>query len=136
MAPGDYDYFLHKKSQEEGEEADLFRSEERIEAAHHHFQAAPKTPAPGGAEEKAAAPAPGAGFKTKEQKRREAEERQAKSRRDQEEKRKTDIRKGLQESESLLLSEMAKPETHQNPARVKDLSHRLGEIQKQIKSLA
>ena len=32
--PGDYDYFLHKKSQEEGDEGELFRSEERIEAAH------------------------------------------------------------------------------------------------------
>ncbi len=35
MYPGDYDYFLHKKSQEEGDEGELFRSEERIEAAHH-----------------------------------------------------------------------------------------------------
>lgn len=32
--PGDYDYFLHKKAVEEGEEAELFRSEETIEAAH------------------------------------------------------------------------------------------------------
>jgi ATP-binding cassette, subfamily F, member 3 len=131
--PGDYDYFLHKKSKEEGEEAELFRSEERIEAAHHRAQPAAKpepAPAP-----RLAAPA-GSGFKSKEQKRREAEERQTRSRLEQEAKRKADIRKGLQEAESLLLSEMAKLETHQNPGRVKDLTHRLGEIQKQIKTLS
>src|SRR6185436_10315093 len=33
--PGDYDYFLHKKSQEDSEEGELFRSEERIEKEHH-----------------------------------------------------------------------------------------------------
>jgi ATP-binding cassette subfamily F protein 3 len=33
--PGDYDYFLHKKSQEDSEEGELFRTEELIEEAHH-----------------------------------------------------------------------------------------------------
>ena len=44
--------------------------------------------------------------------------------------------KGLRETESLLMSEMARQETHQNAARVKDLSQRLGDIQKQIKALS
>ena len=34
--PGNYDYFLHKKSQEEGDEGELFRSEEKVEAAINH----------------------------------------------------------------------------------------------------
>ena len=134
--PGDYDYFLHKKSQEEGDEGDLFRSEERIEAAHH---ASPglSAPSPIGrgtalAQGEATVVPP---RKTKEQKRQEAEERQARFRREQEAKRKQDVLKQLKEAESLLLSEMSRLETHQNPARVKELSQRLGEIQKQIKAL-
>jgi ATP-binding cassette, subfamily F, member 3 len=131
--PGDYDYFLHKKSKEEGEEAELFRSEERIEAEHHHSppvsaSAAPKPDA------SSSAPKP-SGFKSKEQKRKEAEERQAAYRREQDVKRKEAVRKNLKESEELLLSELAKPETYQNTARAKDLQQRLGEIQKQLKQL-
>ncbi len=125
--PGDYDYFLHKKSQEEGEEGELFRSEERIEAAHHSASAPLLKELP------AVPPTPVR--KSKEQKRLEAEARQAKYRQEQELKRKQEVLKQLKESEALLLSEMARLETHQNPARVKDLSARLGEIQKQIKTL-
>ena len=66
--------------------------------------------------------------------RREAEERNARYRLDQEKKRKDDVRKQLKESESLLLSEMSRLETHQDPARVADLSRRLGDIQKQLKA--
>jgi len=73
--------------------------------------------------------------KTKEQKRLEAEQRQSKYRQEQEIKRKQDVVKQLKEAESLLLNEMGRLETHQNPARVKELSQRLGEIQKQIKAL-
>jgi len=132
--PGDYDYFLHKKSQEDSEEGELFRSEERIEAAHH----APAVVARPGSDpsvNKGSDPSrPPSTFKTKEQKRREAEERQAAYRRAQEEKRKLDIIKGLKDAESLILSELERPATHQNPARVAELSKRLGEIQKQIRS--
>jgi ATP-binding cassette, subfamily F, member 3 len=128
--PGDYDYFLHKKSKEEGEEGELFRSEERIEAEHHRAPpvsvSKPASPP--------AAPRP-SGFKSKEQKRKEAEERQAAYRREQEVKRKEDVRKSLKDSEGLLLSELAKPDTYQNAARAKDLQQRLGEIQKQLKQL-
>jgi len=148
--PGDYDYFLHKKSQEEGEEGELFRSEERIEAAHH---AAAVTPTDlHGRGRPLCLPAISGGHggpplrsrdddktpprKTKEQKRLEAEERQARYRREQEAKRKQDVLRQLKETESLLLSEMARLETHQSPSRVKELSQRLGEIQKQIKTLA
>jgi hypothetical protein len=46
-----------------------------------------------------------------------------------------DVLKQVKDAESLLLSEMARLETHQNPACVKELSQRLGEIQKQIKAL-
>jgi len=140
--PGDYDYFLHKKSNEEGDEAELFRSEERIEAAHHHPSAGLLAPLPAGrqalpdgrgtggpqGEAKSAVPR-----KSKEQKRLEAEQRQARYRQEQEIKRKQEVVKQLKEAEALLLSEMARQETHQNAARVKELSQRLGEIQKQIK---
>lgn len=147
--PGDYDYFLHKKSQEDSEEGELFRSEERIEKEHHHKPSPPKGTVGGpstsetlidprqqsagmttGVEPSKAA----SGFKTKEQKRREAEERQAAYRRAQEDKRKQDILKGLKEAEDLIVSELGREATHQNPARVKDLTQRLGDIQKQIKT--
>jgi ATP-binding cassette, subfamily F, member 3 len=148
--PGDYDYFLHKKSQEESEEGELFRSEERIEKAHHTSVSSSPTATGGGRTlgegkdnvrplpETAGddvMKVPSVPRKTKEQKRLEAEQRQAKYRQEQELKRKQDVLKQLKETESLLLSEMARLETHQNPARVKDLSQRLGDIQKQIKSL-
>jgi ATP-binding cassette subfamily F protein 3 len=138
LYPGDYDYFLHKKAQEEGEEAELFRSEERIEATHHisHIKEAPSHPStphpdlpPPGGKEKSAGP------KSKEQKRREAQARQAEYNRKQEELRKQQVRKGLKESEDLLLSELARPETHKDPARVADLTRRLGQIQKQIQAI-
>lgn len=130
--PGDYDYFLHKKTLEEGEEADLFRSEERIEAAHHHKPAPPAAPPKEDPPPSAAAPTQ---RKSKEQKRLEAEARQAKYLKEQEERRKAEVRKRLQESEALILSEMARLETHKDPARVAELSRRLGDIKKQLQSL-
>jgi hypothetical protein len=42
----------------------------------------------------------------------------------------------LKEAEGLILSELGRPATHQDSARVADLSKRLGEIQKQIQQLA
>ena len=74
--------------------------------------------------------------KTKEQKRLEAEQRQAKYRQEQEIKRKEEVLKQLRETESLLLSEMARLETHQDPARVVNISRKLADIQKQIKTLS
>lgn len=142
--PGDYDYFLHKKSLEEGEEAELFRSEERIEKAHHHAPAFPRPPkvGEGGGEGKAVPssqpspvlrPVEGGGKKSKEQKRREAEERNARYRLEQEKKRKEEVRKGLKDAEDLILNEMSRLETHKDPTRVAELTRRLGEIQKQLK---
>jgi ATP-binding cassette subfamily F protein 3 len=136
--PGDYDYFLHKQAQEEGEEAELFRSEERIEAAHH--QASPGRAAPSpigrGTAEPEGEAKPVVPRKSKDQKRLEAEQRQARYRQEQELKRKREVLKQLKESESLLLSEMARLETHQDPARVTEIGRRLGEIQKQIKAIS
>jgi len=129
--PGDYDYFLHKKAQEEGEEGDLFRAEEKIEAAHHKHNTSPHPhlPPQGGK-------AHSGGKKSKEQKRREAQERQAEYNRRQELQRKQDVIKRLKESEDLLLSELAKPATHADSKHAADLARRLGEIQKQIKTLS
>jgi ATP-binding cassette subfamily F protein 3 len=127
--PGDYDYFLHKKAQEEGEEGELFRSEERIEAAHRHEP-------PAVAADPVQASASSIPRKSKEQKRLEAEQRQAKYRLEQEKKRKLDVLKQLKEAESLLMSEMGRIETHKDPSRVAEISRRLGDIQKQIKTLS
>ncbi len=138
--PGDYDYFLHKKSQEDSEEGELFRSEERIEKAHHPHSSPPNAPVGGPSKETMTNPRQQpagmtTSFKSKEQKRREAEERQAAYRRQQEEKRKLDVAKQLKEAEDLILSELERPQTHQNPTRVAELTKRLGEIQKQRKAL-
>lgn len=125
--PGDYDYFLHKKAQEDSEEGEIFRSEERVEAAHKSV-VSPLIPLP-----RPAVEGTGKGPKSKEQKRLEAEQRAARYRQEQEAKRKRDILKQLQDSEKLILNEMSRLETHQNPARVAELSKRLGEIQRQIR---
>jgi ATP-binding cassette, subfamily F, member 3 len=130
--PGDYDYFLHKKAQENDEEGELFRSEERIEASHHRSSPLP-------AESPAPKPVPDApkssGPKSKEQKRREAQERQAEYNRKQEEKRKQDVLQRLKEAEDLILSELGRPATHNDPKHAAELARKLGEIQKQRKSL-
>ncbi len=118
--PGNYDYFLHRKAQEEGEEAELFRSEERIEAETHHK--------PVSAEQKPEKPKEG-GRKTKEQKRKEAEERNERYR----------LAKLKEQGggpvtpadeEAQIMAALGDPETHQNPERVKELTRRLGELQK------
>jgi len=119
--PGNYDYFLHRKAQEEGEEAALFRAEEEIEAAH----AAPP---------RVSDDAPRRGKKTKEQKRLEAEERNARYRQAQEEKKRQGVRQSLEAERDRLLAELANPETHQKPSHVRDVSRRLGEIEKQLRA--
>ncbi len=144
LYPGDYDYFLHKKAQEEGEEAELFRSEERIEAEHHALPTASggsPSPAGRGSSPTVSPAVEGSGVKhsgkkSKEQKRREAQERQAEYNRKQEEKRKQDVLQRLKESEDLILSELGRPATHQDPAHVATLTRRLGEIKKQISALS
>lgn len=119
--PGNYDYFLHKKSLEEGEEAALFRSEEQIEARHHSWSQKP-------------AEAKHKRKKTKEEKRREAEERNARYREEQQKKAQDEHLRLLKEESDKIVSELADPRTHQNPGRVKELTRRLGELNKHLKA--
>ncbi len=125
LYPGGYDYFLHKKSLEEGEEAELFRSEERIEKAHHSAppkEETEKKPSSGG----------GSGRKTKEQKRLEAEARNAKYRAAKEGANLSPTEQ-LRKEEQEIMEAMANPETHQDQAKIADLTRRLGEVQKKLK---
>jgi len=131
--PGDYDYFLHKKSLEDSEEAELFRSEERIEASHKRKGPALSDARP--TEKKAeansdatAAPKVVTGYKSKEQKRKEAEERNARYRAAKADEGSTGG--GPADEEKTLLEEMSRPETHQNADRVAEISKRLGELRK------
>lgn len=122
--PGGYDYFLHKKAQEQGDEADLFRAEERLEASHKHPAPAPKPQASGNPY-----------HKSKEQRRQEAEERAAKSRQAKEQQKHGDERSRLKEEEAKILEALGQPDTHQNGQRVKELTIQLGDIQKRLKVL-
>jgi ATP-binding cassette subfamily F protein 3 len=129
--PGNYDYFLHKKSQEDSEEAELFRSELRTEEAHHkHTPSQPSTEP----KEKSDKPKSG-GKKTKEQKRAEAEARNAKYRERMGLQELTEEQK-LKKEEEEILSAMGDPATHENPEKVTELTLRLGVIQKQLKNLS
>ncbi len=146
--PGDYDYFLHRMAQKEGEEGELFRAEERIEAVHHHskggIHGSPNLPDRQARNQSGASRSPSettenntdkpknTGYKSKEQKRKEAEERNARYRQAQLDKaRQVDIDRLKKEEESIL-QEMADPHTHQNPDRVKELTRRLGELKKKL----
>jgi ATP-binding cassette subfamily F protein 3 len=120
--PGNYDYFLHKKSLEEGDEAELFRSEERIEASTHHEE----VPHP---------PPTSPGKKTKELKRKEAEERNARYKSTLKKKELNAKREGLEEEEADIMRQFANPKTHQNSQLVADLARRLGEIKKKLKEI-
>jgi ATP-binding cassette subfamily F protein 3 len=121
--PGGYDYFLHKKAMEDSEEASLFRSEEDAEA----HPAAEKT-APKPAAEKRSSGGP----KTKEQKRLEAEERaRAKA---QAAGTNSNSASSLKDEEQRIMALLADPLTHNDPARVADLSRKLGELKKMMKS--
>jgi len=124
--PGEYDYFLHRKAQEEGEEAELFRSEERIEASHRKSISPAETTG-------MTTPVKKSGKKTKEQKRQEAEDRNARYRQAQEQKKTIEERQRLKEEENKVLHALADPQTHKNPEHVKQLIRRLGETQKQLK---
>jgi ATP-binding cassette subfamily F protein 3 len=121
LYPGNYDYFLHKKSLEESEEGELFRSEEKIEASTHQAKSSQPKPAEGSSENK-----PQRGPKTKEQKRKEAEERNARYKKEKEG---GNSSSGPNE-EQQILEELGRPETHQNPERVKELTIRLSLLKK------
>jgi len=120
--PGGYDYFLHKKSLEEGEEAELFRSEQRIEQEHHKkphkTEKKPREKKEGGG---------GGRKKTKEQKRREAEERNARYRLAKQ-------NEHLKAEEISILEQLGDPSIHKDHKKVSKLSQRLGEVQKKLKS--
>lgn len=123
LYPGGYDYFLHKKALEVGEEAELFRSEEKIEAAHHpHQPEAEKKPETGGR-------------KTKEQKRLEAEERNAKFRMAKEGKSSLSEKDQLAKEENDIMTSLGNPDTHKDHSKVAELTKRLGEVQKKIKNI-
>lgn len=113
--PGNYDYFLHRMAQQEDEEGALFRSEEEIEAEHK-----PKEKKKKGS----------GGKKSKEQKRREAEERNARYRDAQKKKEKEENILPLKKEYDDILAALAKPQTHEDPGRVKQLTKRLGELKK------
>ncbi len=131
--PGTYDYFIHKKSLEDTEEAALFRSEEWIES-HPHSSAATatfevkETPKPAADKKKS-----GGGPKTKEQKRLEAEER-AKAKAAEQSGQKSGAPLTLKDEEERIMTLLSDPQTHQDPARVAELSRKLGEIQKRLKT--
>jgi len=119
--PGDYDYFLHKKTLEDSEEAALFRSEEEIEAQTHKTKKHEfKNEKPKKSSRR--------GYKSKEQKRKEAEERNARYRQAQSEKAKADRAKQFQKEFESITAELANPETHKNPQRVKELSKKLADL--------
>ena len=151
--PGDYDYFLQRKAAEDSEEGALFRAEEVIEAETRkraRTTHAPGTPdggprAPARAAEEpvvaqktefpAVAPqdrgAP-SGPKSREQKRREAEERNVRHRIRQEKKKLREAREKLEWEEQDILKLMGRPETHRDPKRVTELMIRLGELRKAL----
>jgi ATP-binding cassette subfamily F protein 3 len=117
--PGNYDYFLHRKAQEEGEEAALFRSEELIEAETHHKPLAVD-----------AKPKEGkSGRKTKEQKRKEAEERNERYRLAKL-KEQGGAPPSPDEEEAAIMAALGDPETHKDPEKIKELTRRLGELKK------
>jgi ATP-binding cassette subfamily F protein 3 len=126
--PGTYDYFLHKKSMEESEEADLFRSEEYIES---HPRKQPEAEKKSAETAVSAAEAPAkkssGGPKTKEQKRLEAEAR-AKAKAGQTAG--ADAAQSPEDEVQQIMNLLGQPETHQNPARFAELTRRLGELQK------
>ncbi|MCG3204811.1 MAG: putative ABC transporter ATP-binding protein YheS [Elusimicrobia bacterium] len=126
LYPGGYDYFLHKKSLEEGEEADLFRSEEAIEASVHEGETQPKPSAP---------QAGSSGRKTKEQKRKEAEERNARYRQLKEGKTPFNEKEQWTQEENEILTALGNPDTHKDPSKIAELTRRLGDVQKKLKTL-
>lgn len=144
LYPGGYDYFLHKKSLEEGEEAELFRNEERVEKSHQpHIIASERSERSNLHSQKQeiassqATPAPrnDSTRKTKEQKRKEAEERNTRHKAKQEKKNLLEKVEELKAEEKDIMRQFGNPKTHQNPDLVADLSRRLGEIQKLLKNI-
>ncbi|MFN0118164.1 MAG: ATP-binding cassette domain-containing protein [Elusimicrobiota bacterium] len=123
--PGNYDYFLHKKALEEGEEGEIFRLQEKDEQKHKsHNETKPEQ-----SEKKSG------GKKTKEQKRLEAEERNARYRASQENEKKGGQLNSLKTEEENILNILSDPASHSNPQRIAELSKQLGEIQRKLNEL-
>jgi len=118
--PGGYDYFLHKKSLDDSEEAALFRAEQEMEEAHHKKHSEKKSPKP--IKEVTGRK----GKKTKEQKRQEAEERNARYRLTKE-------KEELASKEASLLKQLEDPLIQKDYKKVSELTRRLGEVQKKLK---
>lgn len=132
--PGGYDYFLHKKAQEEGEEAEIFRSEERIESSHRPQAAVSPTMNNAPITETPAEPAR-SGPKSKEQKRKEAEERQAKHQAKLQKKKDLARREEFELEEQEIMKQLGRPDTHRDPKKVTELMTQLGHIQKKLEEL-
>lgn len=113
--PGNYDYFLHRKSQEAGEEAELFCAEKKIEESHKVQPAS--TPL-------------FTGKKTQEQKRLEAEERNRKYQEKLAKKAENEKRAKLELESAEIMEQLGRPETHKDPKRVGELMKRFGELKK------
>jgi len=116
--PGGYDYFLHRKTQEESEEAELFRSSEKK-----------REEPPKKKKEKKAG-----GKKTKEQKRQEAEKRNARYQAEKEKKKKEDKIAEIKNQEKIILEKLGNPDTHKDNSKVKDLNRQLATLQKKLKA--
>ena len=119
--PGGYDYFLHKRALEAREGGPASVSAQRLPS---------QPPATEDGLE-----AVRSGKKTKEQKRREAEERNAAYRLKQEKKKAREARAELEEEQAEILRLMGNPETHRDPKRVADLARQLGDVQRRLKDL-
>jgi ATP-binding cassette subfamily F protein 3 len=132
--PGNYDYFLHKKALEDGEEAELFRSELKTEEAHakHSLPKAPSSTEP--TEKPIDRPKSG-GKKTKEQKRLEAEARNAKYREKMGMGAPLSEEQRLRQEEEKILAALGDPSTHEDSEKVSELTRQLGVVQKQLKNL-
>jgi len=132
--PAGYDYFLHRKAQEEGEEAELFRAEERMENAQHKKREKSNHVRPQKTQPKTEEKTGGRRKKSKEQKRREAEERNALYRQAKEQESRDKEKGKWVAEEADILAQLGNPATHQKPTQIADLTRRLGEIKKKLKS--
>ena len=70
------------------------------------------------------------GPKTKEQKRKEAEERNNRYKLANQPKQSEGQERSIEQEQAQILEELANPQTHTNPQHVASLSRRLGEIKK------
>jgi ATP-binding cassette subfamily F protein 3 len=128
--PGAYDDFMHKKSLEEGEEAELFRAEERIEASHKN--SSPSKEEKQSSKENLGESGNKSGRKSKEQKRREAEERNARYRQSLDQKKQGDAAKTLEQEQAEIVEKLSHLDN--SSEEIKKMSLRLAEIQKELEN--